>query len=480
MLTILLIFIPLALSGIAFTIRDEVAVKRFSLLSAVAVFGLAVAALVTFKTGCPCHLLAEADWFSSFGISLRFGLDGTGLLLVLMTTLLVPVVISAASHHSYSSPNAFYGLILLMESALIGVFASYDGMVFYIFWELALIPAWFICALWGGEDRIRITFKFFIYTFTGSLFMLLALIWVFLHTPGQHSFAWEAMTSASLSPVEQTWILAAFFLAFAIKIPIFPFHTWQPDTYTTAPASGTMLLAGMMLKMGLFGIIRWMIPLTFNVLPIWTPWLTGLAVTGVVYGSILALRQQDIKRLIAYSSIAHVGLMAAGLFTLTQQAAQGAVIQMVAHGINVTGLFFIIDLSERRNGTRMIGRFGGIAGQAPWFSVTFMIILLGSIALPLTNGFPGEFLLLTGLFRVMPVMAAVAGLSVIFSAVYMLWMYQRVMLGTAPEHAPPFQDLTIQEAAALLPLVLLVILMGLFPSYLLDLTINDFGQFFMP
>ncbi len=473
MLTLLLILLPLAFSLITFMIRDERAVKRFALSGSLVVFGVAVAAFVQYKTSCHCNLLFHADWFASMGVSLRFGLDGIGLLMAGMTTFLVPVIILSSFVHRYSNPNAFYGLILLMEMALVGVFASFDGMMFYVFWELALIPAWFICAIWGGNDRIRITFKFFVYTFTGSLFMLVALIWVYLRTPAPHSFGFEWMRMAVLSPMEQSWIFAAFFLAFAIKIPIFPFHTWQPDTYAESPPAGSMLLAGIMLKMGLFGIMRWLIPLCPDAVHQFAPIAMTLSIIGIVYGSVIAIRQQDMKRLMAWSSIAHVGLIAAGIFALSVNAMQGAVIQMVSHGINIVGLFIILDAIERRTGTREIPNLGGLAAQAPRLAIFFMIILLGSVALPLTNGFVGEFLLLLGIFEVHPVMAAIAGLTIIFSPVYMLWMYQRVMLGKTNEITADIPDLTWTEMAALIPLVAMIFWIGIYPSFFLGISAND-------
>ncbi len=473
MLTVLLILLPLALSLITFTLKDEGAVKKFALAGSLAEFAIAVAAFVQYKTSCHCTLLFHADWFSSMGISLRFGLDGVGLMLVAMTTFLVPVIILSTFSHSYKLSSSFYGLILLMEMALVGVFATFDGMMFYIFWELALIPAWFICAIWGGNDRIRITFKFFIYTFTGSLFMLVALIWVYLRTPAPHSFGFEWMLSAKLSPMEQSWIFVAFFLAFAIKIPIFPFHTWQPDTYAESPPAGSMLLAGIMLKMGLFGIIRWLIPICPQAVQQWAPVAMTLGVIGIVYASVIAIRQQDMKRLIAYSSIAHVGLIATGIFACSIHAMEGAVIQMVSHGINIVGLFIIIDAIERRTGTREIARLGGIASKAPRLAIFFMIILLGSIALPLTNGFVGEFLLLLGIFEAHTIFAAVAGLTIILSAVYMLWMYQRVMLGKTNELTGNITDLTWVEMAALIPLVVMIFWIGVYPSFFLNVSFQD-------
>jgi NADH-quinone oxidoreductase subunit M len=383
------------------------------------------------------------------------------------------VIILASFSHSYSRPSAFYSLILLMEMALVGVFAAFDGMMFYIFWELALIPAYFISAVWGGNDRIRITFKFFIYTFTGSLFMLVALVYLYFKTPVPHSFDFQWLYAATMTPAEQTWIFLAFFLAFAIKIPVFPFHTWQPDTYAAAPAAGSMLLAGIMLKMGIYGMIRWMIPICHDAVQEWGGIAMILAVTGIVYASLIAIRQSDMKRLVAYSSIAHVGLIAAGVFTLTTYALQGAVIQMVSHGINIVGLFYVIDLIEQRTGSRTIGELGGIALRAPRLAAFFMIILLGSVALPLTNGFIGEFLLLLGLFEYSAVFAAVAGLTIIFSAVYMLWMYQRTMLGKTSEMTENIRDLSWTEMAVLIPLVVMIFWIGLFPGLFLDVALPD-------
>ncbi len=473
MITILLILFPLLLALLLFFTRGERAARAGALAGAIVEFGFAVAAFIRFRYSCRCDLLWSADWLSGLGISLKFGMDGISLMLVLLTTLLVPVILLAAFQGSYRRPSSFYALILMMESALIGVFTSFDGLVFYVFWEMALIPAWFICALWGGENRIRITFKFFIYTFAGSLLMLAALVWIWLRTPLPHSFDFQWMYAATLSPREQFWIFGAFFLAFAVKIPVFPFHTWQPDTYVTAPAPGSMLLAGIMLKMGLFGLIRWLLPVCPDAVRFFAPWAMGLAVTGVVYGSLIAIRQDDLKRLIAWSSIAHVGLITAGIFSLTIQAMQGAVIQMVSHGINITGLFLAAMVIEQRTGTRSIAQLGGIARQAPRLAVLFMILLLGSIALPLTNGFVGEFLLLIGIFEYSWIAAAVAGLTVIFSAVYMLWMYQRTMLGPAGPASAEVSDLSWREAAVFFPLVILVLWIGIAPGMFLDVTVQD-------
>lgn len=476
MLTLILIMIPLVFALISFSIRDERTVRIVALSGSLTGFATGIAAFVQYKVLCHCNLLFNADWFTPLGFSLRLGLDGISLLLVLMTVFLVPLIILSTFKHHYRNPSAFYGLILLMEMALTGVFAAYDGMIFYVFWELALIPAWFICALWGGNDRIRITFKFFAYTFTGSLFMLVALIWLYLKTPLPHSFSFGAMTQALITEPEQTWIFAAFFLAFAIKIPVFPFHTWQPDTYTESPPAGTMLLSGIMLKMGIFGMIRWMLPICPAAFQTFTPLAMGLAVAGIVYASVIAIMQSDLKRLVAYSSIAHVGLITAGVFAFSQQAMQGAVIQMVSHGINIVGLFVILDIIEKRTGTREISELGGLARQTPWLAAFFMIILLGSIALPLTNGFVGEFLLLLGIFEHHPVFAAIAGLTVILSAVYMLWMYQRSMLGQHQVQFNHVKDLSAVEVITLLPVIIMIFWIGVYPSFFLDISAQDVSQ----
>ena len=473
MLTAILILLPLALSLILLAMKEEKAIRQFALAGSLIEFGVGVAAFIQYKTMCHCNLLFDAYWLESMGVSLKFGMDGISLLLVMLTTFLLPIIILASFNHSYSRPSAFYSLILLMEMALIGVFTSFDGLIFYIFWELALIPAYFICAVWGGNDRIRITFKFFIYTFVGSLFMLVALIYLYFKTPVPHSFDFQWLFAVTLTPAEQTWVFLAFFLAFAVKIPIFPFHTWQPDTYAGAPATGSMLLAGIMLKMGIYGMIRWMIPICHNAIQQWGGVAMILAITGIVYASLIAIKQSDMKQLVAYSSIAHVGLIAAGVFSLTTLAMQGAVIQMVSHGINIVGLFIVIDLIEQRTGTRTVSELGGIALKAPRLAVFFMIILLGSIALPLTNGFIGEFLLLLGIFAYSKLISAIAGLTIIFSAVYMLWMYQRTMLGKTNEFTENIRDLSWTEMATLIPLVIMIFWIGLFPGLFLDMALPD-------
>lgn len=471
MITGILIISPLLASILIMMQKKNTNIRLIALISSILIFIFSIIALITFKNSAYPETLMTIPWMSSLGIDFRFAFDGISLMLILLTTFLIPIIILASYTVNRSKLHLFYGLIFLMEMALIGVFSSQDLLVFYLFWELTLIPAYFITAAWGGENRIKITFKFFIYTLFGSLVMLAAIIFIYFKTPLPHSFSFDSVFTAHLTSVEQIWIFSAFFLAFAIKIPIFPFHTWQPDTYTVAPPAGSMLLAGLMLKMGIYGIIRFILPMCSLVLDKLALPAIILSVTGIIYASIIALRQNDLKKLIAYVSIAHVGLMAAGSFVLNISTLQGVILQMISHGINVVGLFIVIDIIERRFNTRQISDLGGLVHKMPLFSILFMIILLGSIALPLTNGFAGEFLIFLGLFKFNPWLTAIAGLTIIFGAIYMLWMYQRVMLGKINENLDFSKSvLKWYELAALIPVAVLVIFIGVFPSLFLRIS----------
>jgi NADH-quinone oxidoreductase subunit M len=396
------------------------------------------------------------------------------MLMVLLTTFLMPLIILSSFNTSYEKPNSFYGLILLMQMALVGVFTANDGFLFYVFWELALIPIYFICLLWGGENRGRITFKFFVYTLFGSLFMLVGLVYLYNHTgfeTGIKSWAvtdlYEAGKSLTLN--QQSFVFWSIFLAFGIKMPIFPLHTWQPDTYVNAPTQGTMLLSGIMLKMGTFGLIKWLMPMTPLALAEWGWLAIALSVFGIFYASCIAIVQKDYKRLIAYSSIAHVGLIAAGILSANQQGIQGAVMQMLAHGVNVVGLFLIADILMRHTGTREMEKLGGIRNMNGNFAVLFLIILLGSVALPLTNGFVGEFLLINGVYQYGAWVAAFAGLTVILGAVYMLRSYQAIMLGEKKDSAIAFGSLASSDKWVLYIICAAIILFGVYPKPLNDL-----------
>ncbi len=471
MLTAILIFFPLIASALMLLIGGENA-KRAALILALAELLLFGYAALNYNGNASAFSM-NIPWLP-FGANFAVSMDGISFLMVLLTTLLMPLIVLASFKGEYS--NRFYSLMFLMQMALIGVFTAMDGFLFYIFWELALIPIYFICLIWGGEKRGRITFKFFVYTLAGSLVMLAGLLFVYFATPDEHSFAINTLYEAgrNLSRDQQGWVFWSIFIAFAIKMPIFPFHTWQPDTYTTSPTPGTMLLSGIMLKMGTYGLIRWLIPLVPKGWDSWGYTAIVLSVVGIVYASCIAIVQKDYKRLIAYSSIAHVGLISAGIFSMTTEGLTGGMMQMVAHGINVIGLFYIADIIFSRTGTREISHLGGIRNVAPSFALLFLIILLGSVALPLTNGFVGEFLLLNGLYQYANSKFALwiivlAGLTIILGAVYMLRSYQSMMLGETKTTTQNFKDVDNTEKLLLTIVAGFVIILGVYPKPLLDI-----------
>src|SRR5215217_6957199 len=435
----ILIFLPvIAALAVAFLKND--AAKHAALFFSVVELAVALYFLSNFVPDASTQFLIDVPWISRMGIYFTAGIDGISMIMVLLTTVLVPLIILTTYKHTYSNAGAFYALILFMQAAMLVVFTALDGFLFYVGWEAALIPIYFICAMWGGQDRIRITLKFFIYTFAGSLFMLLAIIYLYFHTPGK-LYSLEGFMHAGLTAQEQVWVFWAFFLAFAIKMPVFPFHTWQPDTYTESPSAGTMMLSGIMLKMGIYGVIRWMIPNAPLGFVEWRYLSLLLSIIGIVYASLIAFTQKDAKRLVAYSSIGHVGLISAGIFALNVQGMQGAMIQMLSHGINVVGLFFVLDIIASRMQTNKIEELGGIAKKAPQLAIVSLIIVLGTVALPGTNGFVGEFLLLISVYQYNIWIAVFAGLTIIFGAVYMLRMYQNVMLGKTNELTLSFTDI---------------------------------------
>lgn len=477
-MSLLLLFIPLV-AAMALLSTRHLPARQIAVAVTLVNLVVTAIALAGFNADGSFNYEVNLPWVTTAGISFRLGLDGISMLLVLLTNLLAPLIVYTSFSRNFELESRYYGLVLLMIAALNGVFMALDGLLFYVFYELALIPIYFICAIWGGENRIRITLKFFIYTFIGSLFMLVALLAVYLKTPAMaaeglpgsaHSFAWEQLVAVQLDASTAWWVMLGFFLAFAVKMPVFPFHTWQPDTYVTAPTGGTMLLSGIMLKMGVYGVIRWMVPLAPEALHTWAPVFLGLAVTGIVYASLIAVKQSDLKRLIAYSSIAHVGLIAAGVIAWNKTGVQGGMIQMLNHGINVVGLFFVVDMLERRLGSRSLLDMGGIAKSAPKFATLFMIVMLGSVAVPLTNGFVGEFLLLNGVWSYHHWLGAAAGLTIVFGAVYMLRAYGLVMFGETNRQTENFADVDGREWIVLGALAGMVLLFGFFPQIILNLT----------
>lgn len=473
MLAVLLIGVPLLAALLVFLVKGN-ASRNLALGFSIIELAVALTAYIQFKHNPDSALLtASFPWVKALGINFSVGLNGLALLMILLTTFLLPLIILSSFKNSYNNAHNFYGLILLMQMALVGVFMANDGFLFYVFWELALIPIYFICLVWGGDDRGRITFKFFVYTLFGSLFMLIGLIYLYNHTAAEGLKSWAVQdlyaAGRSLSETQQSAVFWLIFIAFAIKMPIFPFHTWQPDTYVNAPTQGTMLLSGIMLKMGTFGAIKWLLPIVPLGLEKWGNTAMILSVIGIVYASIIALSQKDFKRLIAYSSIAHVGLISAGIFSLNQQGLQGAIMQMLAHGINVVGLFFIADILLRHTGTREMEKLGGIRSMNGNFAVLFLIVLLGSVALPLTNGFVGEFLLINGVYQYNAWYAALAGLTVILGAVYMLRAYQKIMLGERRDSNITFGSIATSDKITLLIVCAVILVFGVYPKPLNDI-----------
>ncbi|WP_411273516.1 complex I subunit 4 family protein [Daejeonella sp.] len=464
---LLQIFIPL-IAAVIILIAGKSARALAGVLSLIPL-GITAYLYLKFIPDASMQFLVNHVWIPQFGINFKAGVDGISMVLLILTNLLVPIIVLSSFKQNIKNHSAFYSLIFFMQTGLLLVFTALDGFLFYVGWEAALIPIYFICALWGGENRIKVNLKFFIYTIAGSLIMLLAIIYLHLQTTG-NSYDIEEFYKLNLDSGTQGWIFWAFFIAFAVKMPVFPFHTWQPDTYTEAPTAGTMLLSGIMLKMGIYGVIRWLIPLAPLGFQDWGQTALILSIVGVVYASIIAFTQSDIKRLIAYSSIAHVGLISAGVFAWNVQGLQGAMIQMLNHGINVIGMFFIADIIIRRMNTCDLNQLGGIARPAPKLAIAFLIILLGTVALPLTNGFIGEFLLLMGVYNYNIYYAALAGLTIIFGAVYMLRMYQSVMLGVTNELTAGFKDLDSTEITVLLILSTLIIGIGVYPQPILHIS----------
>jgi len=417
-------------------------------------------------------------WLPNLNSRFILHADGLSKILILLTAISFPAILLATANNEYKNRNVFLSLLLFTEAGLMGVFLAADGLLFYFFWELALIPIYFLCSIWGGEKRIAITFKFFIYTFLGSLFMLAGILFLNAQT-SDHSFLINSFIHANLTSGEQVTAFALFFIAFAIKMPIFPLHTWQPDAYEQSPTAVTMVMSAVMVKMGLYGILRWLMPLFPAAFMAHTHVVVLLSVIGILYASFIAIRQDDIKRLIAYSSIAHIGLMNAALFTHTQIAIQGALIQLFSHGINVLGLWMVADIIEQQTGTRSMQQLGGLAKKQPTLAILLVGFALANIALPLTNSFVGEFLMFTGLFQFNPWMAACAGVSVVLAAIYTLNMVQKVAYGAISEKINTMQAPNKGAQAVLIILLIIVLATGVYPQPLFSLTADTLQELFV-
>jgi NADH-quinone oxidoreductase subunit M len=465
MISLLLILIPLAGGLFNFFLRSDQAVRFWTLLVS---FSSLATVLCHLFCGETANASFQADWLSLIGASFALQMDGAAALMSLLSAVVYVLITLAIWKNDIRSSNNFFALLLLTQAGVNGVFLASDGLLFYFFWELALIPVYFLCSIWGGEKRIAVTFKFFVYTFLGSLLMLAGLLYMAYQAGG--SFSLQALSEVKLSSAQQSWLFWLFFVAFAVKMPIFPFHTWQPDAYEQSPTAVTMVLSALMVKMGLFAVIRWLFPLLpggvlqYSTIVIW------LSIAGMLYASFIAMKQDDLKRLIAYSSIAHIGLINAALFAGNEGGYNGTMIQMFSHGVNVLGMWIVADIIEQKTGTRKISELGGLAQSSPALAILLLIVALANIALPLTNAFIGEFLMFNALFKAGVWYAVAAGFSIIFGAVYTLRMIQHIFLGEKTERADAVSSLPIGATLSLVLISVLIFVGGLYPGLFFRLT----------
>jgi NADH-quinone oxidoreductase subunit M len=470
------IYLPLLAIAAVLLVRTDHAVKWVSLAATSVTFFLSLLLIFNFDiaNSHTLQFVTEGpEIIPGYDIKYLVGLDGLNLLLFMLTTLFGPIAILSSWNSVTRHLKGYYSMLLLLQTASLGVFAALDLIVFYVFFELSLIPMYFLIGIWGGSERIMATIKFFIYTLAGSLIMLVALIYLGFHAGGVHAeyiftADWRFISGMEyqIGLVEQTYMFLAFALAFCIKVPLFPFHTWLPHAHTEAPTAGSVILAAIMLKMGTYGLVRVCMPVFPNAFMEFASWFAILAIIGIIYGALVAMVQKDVKKLVAYSSVSHLGFVVLGIFALNTVAVQGAVIQMINHGLSTGALFLLVGMIYDRRHTRMIRDFGGIAKVVPVFAVFFLITTLASIGLPGLNGFIGEFLILTGAFFSElydnNIYAVLSALGVILAAVYMLWMYERVMLGSITnEENKNMKDLDFREIGLLVPLVLFMVWIGI-------------------
>lgn len=463
--------------------RDNL-LRTVSLILSLLTFGLSLFVLHKFDASTPAlQMVEQLPWVPEFGISYFLGLDGISLWLVLLTTFLTPVIILGSWTSISTRVKGFHISLLLLESAMLGSFLAMDVILFYAFFELSLVPMYFMVGIWGGTRRIYATVKFFIFTMVGSLMMLLAII--YLMYAAHDSLGHFSASIIDLYQLKipfvggqllnpQTLLFFAFALAFAIKVPMFPLHTWLPDAHVEAPTPGSVILAGVMLKMGTYGFMRFVIPLFPEATEYWSWLFLFLGVVGIIYGALVAMVQPDIKKLVAYSSVSHMGYVMIGLFALSTYGLMGGLYQMLNHGISTGGLFLLVGMIYERTHSREISKYGGLAKALPIFTILFIIVTLSSIAVPMTNGFIGEFLILLGTFEANRILGAFAVSGVVLGAAYMLWMVKRVFFGEPGELVAdshhPLHDLSLREIVVMAPLIVLIFWMGLFPNHFLDLS----------
>jgi NADH-quinone oxidoreductase subunit M len=420
----------------------------------------------------------RTPWIPSWGVTFDVGIDGIALVMILLTTLTMVLATLGSWTSIRAKTGAYYALMLLLTTGMLGVFVSLDVFLFYVMWEVMLVPMYFIIGIWGGERRIYASLKFFIYTMVGSLLMLVAIVYLGLSVAdpatGTPNFAYDhILQNARLSHTTSLWLFGAFFLAFAVKVPMFPFHTWLPDAHVEAPTAGSVVLAGIMLKLGTFGFLRLAVPFFPGAAmsPGVRATILALAVVGIIYGALVSLVQPDFKKLVAYSSVSHLGFVMLGIFALTVESVQGAVMVMISHGVSTGALFFLVGMIYERRHTRLIQDYGGIARVVPMFATILTLVALSSIGVPGTNGFIGEFLVLLGSFQTYPWHAVVAASVVIFAAAYLLWAIQRILFNSLdrPENAR-ITDLNVRELVVMAPLVAAIVWLGLYPTPILRRT----------
>jgi len=464
MILLIILLIPFITGLILLVFRNAALVRSIALTSSV--FNLLITISLVFSTDAASY---TSSLMNFTGIQLALGYDGISLIMILLTNMIFPFIILAGFKRDQNQVHMLYFLILLTQTALIGVFLAQNALLFYIFWELSLIPVYFILLLWGGEHRRSITLKFFIYTLSGSLFLLFGIIYLYQLTPGLHTTDFSAFHQLIIPENTQIWLFWILFIAFAIKMPVFPFHTWQPSTYNMASTQGVMILAGVMTKMGIYGALRFLFPIVPLGVHFWQNTVIMLSLIGVIYASIIAFRQTNLKKLIAFSSMAHISLMAAALFVLNYYSLQGLLFQVISHGVTIVVLFYMVNLIEERTGTLGLAQLGGIKLIAPNMAILLLLVVLGSIALPLTAGFVGEFLMITGLFKQSIWFAVIGGMTMILGAVYMLYAYQRIMLGDKKINFATISDISPMDYLFLVPLIAIIFILGVYPQPVFDL-----------
>lgn len=467
MISALLILIPLIAGILSFFIKSNQANKLWAVLSSLSVLTITLLGILVFNKSS--YLNFDVNWITTLGSRFTTSMDGMSKILCLLTAIAFPAILIATYKNEYKNAHSFYGLMLLSQAGLMGVFLAADALLFYFFWELALMPIYFLCSTWGGEKRIAATFKFFVYTFLGSLLMLIGIIYLYYLTP-HHSFAMSDFYALQLSAKQQNFVFWLFFIAFAIKMPIFPFHTWQPDTYEQSTTAATIVLSAIMVKMGVFAIIRWIVPIFPLAVKSNATFIIILSVIGMVYASLIAIKQDDVKRLIAYSSIAHLGLMCAAIFSMNSVGLKGVMLQMFSHGINVMGLWIVAEVVELKTGTRKFSELGGLAQKAPVLAMLFLIMILANVSLPLTSSFIGEFLMLGGLFRYNIYLTVVAGTCIILVAAYSFNTMKKIFYGNTVSVTENAQEASINVQWVLAILAIIIIAFGIYPQPLIDLT----------